>query len=70
MCHPVFPSKPPLKLEVHSRLPFSKIWLEVQPTLHPSRKGGGAHYDLAAQSSKTERLNPLSVIILVCLGNT
>ena len=34
----LFPSNPPLKVEVLSSPSFLKIWLEAQP---PSRKGGG-----------------------------
>ena len=41
--HPLFPSNPPLKVEVLSSLPhFLKIWLEAQPA--PLQKGGGARY--------------------------
>ena len=41
----LFPSNPPLKVEVLSSPSFLKIWLEVQP-LPPAEKGGGcAHYD-------------------------
>ena len=35
--HPLFPSNPPVEVEVLSSPPFLKIWLEVQP---PSRKWG------------------------------
>lgn len=43
--HPLFPSNPPLKVEVPSSAPFLKISLEFHP---PSRKEGwgGAHYGL------------------------
>ena len=37
----LFPSKPPLKVEVLSSPPFLKIWLEVQPPLSPQQKGKG-----------------------------
>ena len=42
---PLFPSNPPLKVEVlSSPPPFLKIWLEAQPP-PPLQKGGGfAHY--------------------------
>ena len=40
--YPLFPSNPPLKVEVLSSPPFLKIWLEVQP---PPSRNGGAHYD-------------------------
>ena len=40
---PLFPSNPSLKVEVLSRPPFLKIWLEVQPPLlpPPAERGGG-----------------------------
>ena len=47
--HPLFPSNPPLKVEILSSPPpsFLKIWLEAQPPPpppHPCRKGGeGVH---------------------------
>ena len=41
---PLFPSKPPLKVEVLSSSPlFLKIWLEVQRL--PQTERGGANYD-------------------------
>ena len=36
----LFPSNPPVKVEVLSSLPFLKIWLEAQPPLFPLKKGG------------------------------
>ena len=44
--HPLFPNKPPLKVEVlSSPTPFLKIWLEVQPPLPLAESGGVVHYD-------------------------
>ena len=42
---PLFPSNPPLKVEVLSSPLFLKIWLEVQSPL-PAEKRRGARYDL------------------------
>ena len=45
---PLFPSNPPLKVEVLSSIPFLKIWLEAQPPTTPpppAENGkGGSHY--------------------------
>ena len=49
--HPLFPSNPPLKVEVQTNLPFLKIWLEAHPSPLQNRGwgGGGAHYAVEAQ---------------------
>ena len=42
--HLIFPSNPPLKVEVLSNPPpFLKIWLETQPPLQKGGRGGGVH---------------------------
>ena len=52
----LFPSNPPLKIEVLSSAPFLNIWLlEAQPSLPRAEKGGveGSHYDKSWLAKKT-----------------
>ena len=50
--HPLFPSNPPLKVEVlSSPPPLLEIWLETQPP--PPAERAGAHYDNVGCQGRT-----------------
>ena len=52
---PLFPSNPPLEIEILSSPPLLKIWLEAQLPPPPGRKGGGVHtmQNLGISSERT-----------------
>ena len=55
--HPLFPSNPPIKVEVLLSLPpspphFLKIWLEAQHPPPPPEERGGAHYGYTGNQKK------------------
>ena len=57
---PLFPSKPPLKVEVLSSPPIFKIWLEAEPpppSAHLAGRGVGAHYVQGHLYSNTSIVN-------------